>query len=162
MRALLIAGVLVVALPAAAGAKLRPYVPPGNSGANEYVESVPTAGGDNSTGSVITSGDTGTSLAPSIQTALTRSGPDGRATARVANSTAQRRPRHGEHPAAVAGGASGAGGGGSPGGAAPAGGVLRSLLGLEGQGGLGGALPAILIATVLALGAGRVWRRRTS
>ncbi len=176
VRPLLIAAVLTVALPAGASAKLRPYIPPGNSGANQYVESVPTAGGDNSARNVI-SGDRGSSLAPSTsslapstQSALTRAGRDGRATAAVANATAPKSRHHRVHAAAGAGTLGGGGGtfggaGGastSQGGASPVRGVLSSLFGLQGQGGLGRALPAILIAIVLALGAGRVWRRRTS
>jgi hypothetical protein len=165
VKALSIAAVLLVALPASASAKLRPYVPPGNSGANEYVESVPTAGGDKSTGNVIAAGATGSAaaLAPSTQSALTRAGADGRRTAAVANATAPRRARHDVHIAAGSGGGNpGSGASSSQGGASPAGGILSSLLGLHGQGGLGGTLPAILIATMLALGVGRVWRRRAS
>ncbi len=167
MRALLIAAVLSLAFPAAGAAKLRPYIPPGNSGANEYVESVPTAGGSNPTGNVIESGG-GSALAPGTQSALARQGRDGRATAAVANETAppNLRHRHRQHI-----GASGAGGGstgsGSPGagtspeaGGSPAGAVLKSLFGLQGQG--SAALPAILILAALVLGAERMWRRRAS
>jgi hypothetical protein len=167
VRPLLIAAVLVVALPASASAKLRPYIPPGNSGANEYVESVPTAGGDNSTRNVISSGDQGSALAPATQRALKRAGADGRAAAAIANATAPRsRHQHRGVQVGAGGGGGTAGGGGGAGssasGASAVGGVLRSLVGLQGPGGLGGVLPAILIATVLAFGAGRVWRRRTS
>jgi hypothetical protein len=163
----MVAAALAAAFPASASAKLRPYIPPGNSGANEYVESIPTAGGDKSTGNVIASGDTGSALAPSTRSALRRAGPDGRRTAAVANATAPRRGRHGVRIAATPAGGTAGGGAGSQGGAAggsqaPAGGILRSLLGIQGQGGLGAALPALLIATMLAVAAGRVWRRRAS
>jgi hypothetical protein len=160
VRWLLVAAALAAALPASASAKLRPYIPPGNSGANEYVESVPTAGGDKSTGNVIASGDTASALAPSTRAALRRAGADGRRAAAFANATAPPRGRQGVHiVAATGGGTPGAGAGSSQ---TPAGGILRSLFGLQGQGGLGGALPAILIASMLALAAGRVLRRRAS
>lgn len=166
MRAFLIAAALSLAFPAAGAAKLRPYIPPGNSGANEYVESVPTAGGSNATGNVIESGG-GSALAPGTQSALARQGRDGRATAAVANETAPRNLRHRfrRHVGpSVTGGSTGSG---SPGagtspeaGGSPAGAVLKSLFGLQGQG--GAALPAILILAALVLGAERMWRRRAS
>lgn len=167
MRALLIAAALSLALPAAGAAKLRPYIPPGNSGANEYVESVPTAAGNNSTGNVIGSGASGPSvLAPSTRSALATQGRDGRATAALANATAPAtlRDRHRRHVAPGAGGSSGAGssGGGVPAGSggSPAAAVLKSLFGLQGGG--GAVLPVLLILAALVLGAERMWRRRTS
>ncbi len=167
MRALLIAAALSLALPAAGAAKLRPYIPPGNSGANEYVESVPTAAGNNSTGNVIGSGASGPSvLAPSTRSALASQGRDGRATAALVNATAPAtlRDRHRRHVAPGAGGSSGAGssGGGVPAGSggSPAAAVLKSLFGLQGGG--GAVLPILLILAALVLGAERMWRRRTS
>ena len=167
MRALLIAAALSLALPAAGAAKLRPYIPPGNSGANEYVESVPTAAGNNSTGNVIESGASGPSvLAPSTRSALATQGRDGRATAALANATAPAtlRERHRRHVAPGAGGSSGAGssGGGVPAGSggSPAAAVLKSIFGLQGGG--GAVLPVLLILAALVLGAERMWRRRTS
>lgn len=172
MRALLIAAALSLALPAAGAAKLRPYIPPGNSGANEYVESVPTAAGNNSTGNVIGSGASGPSvLAPYTRSALASQGRDGRATAALANATAPPtlRGRHQRHVGPGAGGSSGAGssGAGSSGGGVPAGSggspaaaVLKSLFGLQGGG--GAVLPVLLILAALVLGAERMWRRRTS
>ncbi len=167
MRALLIAAALSLALPAAGAAKLRPYIPPGNSGANEYVESVPTAAGNNSTGNVIESGAGGPSvLAPSTRSALATQGRDGRATAALANATAPAtlRDRHRRHVAPGAGGSSGAGssGGGVPAvsGGSPAAAVLKSIFGLQGGG--GAVLPVLLILAALVLGAERMWRRRTS
>ncbi len=169
MRAFLIAAALSLALPAAGAAKLRPYIPPGNSGANEYVESVPTAAGNNSTGNVIESGGAGPSpLAPSTQSALASQGRDGRAAAALANATAPASLRNRHHRAV----APGSGGGGSPGvgssarggpaasGGSPAAAVLKSLFGLQGQS--GAVMPVILILAALALGAERLWRRRTS
>jgi uncharacterized membrane protein len=177
VRALLIAAALSLALPAAGAAKLRPYIPPSNSGANEYVESVPTAAGNNSTGNVIESGASGPSvLAPSTRSALATQGRDGRATAALASATAPAtlRDRHRRHVAPGAGGSSGAGssgagssGAGSSGGGVPAGSggspaaaVLKSIFGLQGGG--GAVLPVLLILAALVLGAERMWRRRTS
>jgi hypothetical protein len=167
VRALLIAAALSLALPAAGAAKLRPYIPPGNSGANEYVESVPTAAGNNSTGNVIGSGASGPSvLAPSTRSALATQGRDGRATAALANATAPAtlRDRHRRHVAPGVGGSSGAGssGGGVPAGSggSPAAAVLKSIFGLQGGG--GAVLPVLLILAALVLGAERMWRRRTS
>jgi hypothetical protein len=165
VRALLIAAALSLALPAASAAKLQPYIPPGNSGANEYIESVPTAAGDNATGNVIQSEGTGSSLPPSTQSALVSQGRDGRATAALANATAPAKLRNHRRHVAAGGGGGGSTGAGSSGappssGGSPAASVLKSLFGLQGQG--GALLPVILILAALALGAERMWRRRTS
>lgn len=166
VRALVVVAVLSLAVPAGAAAKVHPYIPPGNSGANQYVESIPTAGGSDSTRSVTQSPATGSALAPATQSALRRAGPAGRATAEIANATAPARLRHRRDvsPTGPGGGASGPGSfgaGGASGSTAagsPAGAVLKSLFGLQGQ---GGAVPAILVTAALVLGASRLWRRRT-
>jgi hypothetical protein len=90
----------VLALPGAAGAQV---VPPGNSGVDQYQESIPGAGGNRPTGP--TPSDSGKAsatanssggaesgaksrIAPSTAKQLDKLGPDGKATAAVAAATA--------------------------------------------------------------------------
>ena len=167
MKTLLIAAAVCLALPAGAAAKIRPYIPPGNAGANEYVESVPTPTGNKPTTNVIEAPGAG-SLTPATESALVATGPDGRRAAALANATApptlrHRRNRQHGTTTSGSGGPPGSGGGGSIGSSSPgsaAGTVVESVFGLHGQG--GAALPVILILAALALGAGRMWRRRAS
>jgi hypothetical protein len=97
---MLVAGILLALVaPAAAGAQA---VPPGNSGVDQYQESIPGAGGNrptgpsagpgkasgagNSSGGAVSGG--GSRIAPSTAKQLDKLGPDGKATAAIAGATA--------------------------------------------------------------------------
>src|SRR3954447_1890110 len=100
MRSMLVTGILLaLAAPAAAGAQA---VPPGNSGVDQYQESIPGAGGNrptgpsagagnasgpgNSSGGAVSEGQS--RIAPSTAKQLDKFGPDGKATAAIAGATA--------------------------------------------------------------------------
>jgi hypothetical protein len=179
MRALILGLIVTVALPAAAGAAGRPLVPQGNSGANQYVESIPTAGGQRSTISVgpNQTGSSGSSssssiLTPAVRAALASQGHDGRQTAALARAYAPATGSRGRSRGGsvlTGGGSSGAGSGG---GDAPTGGthagtgsspsalLVRSVTGFGGQGGLGPGLSAVLLLSALGAGVLAVLRRR--
>ena len=183
MRALGLGILIILLIPAAAGARVRTVAPPGNSAVNQYVESVPTAGGGRPTGTIHAGGSAGSGgsgpVAPSTQHALAQQGADGLAAAALARATA---PAAGASPSNRAsstgsGGTSGAGthsipraggaglhpstgsaGGGSSGVAA----VLKTLTGSSSHGGLGLLLPLILIVTAIGSGVFALRRRRAA
>ena len=142
VRGILVALTLfALALPAAAGAQV---VPPGNSGVDQYKESIPGVGGDRPTGPNAsgTGNGSGTGAVPSesrvspatVQS-LEKLGQDGKATAAAAAATAPSRPQ-------------GSGGSDSSGGSGP---------------GMGWALPVILalaLAGAVGLALSR-WRGGT-
>jgi hypothetical protein len=185
MRALILGLIVTVALPAAAGAAGRPLVPQGNSGANQYVESIPTAGGQRPTSSVganqtgsAGSSSTSSILTPSVRAALASQGHDGRQTAALARAYAPATGSRGRSRGGgvlTGGGSSGAGSAGArapTGAAAPAAGtsagagsspsalLVRSVTGFGGQGGLGPGLSAVLLLSALGAGVLAVLRRR--
>jgi hypothetical protein len=165
-RAAAISLLAALILPGIAGAKLRPVIPPGNSGANQYEESIPTArGGQPSTGvrpgtDTRARGGSPTALAPSTQRALAAQGQDGIQAAAAARATAPAGVRGvavGRTGKPAAGGTTSiapaqssitAGSHGS--GSSPVSQVLQALTGSSAQGGLGVTLPVILIITLLA------------
>jgi hypothetical protein len=186
MRATIVAALVALALPASALASTPPkyFIPPGNSSGNQYVESIPTAGGKSSTNGVTHSGGGHGTLPPRTQSALVSQGHDGAQAAAFANATGNgpqsggsgsTHARHGAGGTAGGsggggrGGAGGAGGGASSGagngsnagavGSSPAASVAHSLTGLGGQGGLGW-LPFVLLAVALGLAAIAILRRR--
>jgi hypothetical protein len=83
-----VAVLAVVALPGAVAA--APYVPPGNSAANQYTEAVPTAGGPKATnkGKQAQNGSPSKVLGSRNAGKLDAQGPEGRAAAEVAAATA--------------------------------------------------------------------------
>jgi hypothetical protein len=114
----LAAALALAALPSAAAA--APYVPPGNSAANQYTEAVPTAGGPKATGKGKQGGDRspGRVLGARNAAKLDAKGPQGRATAELAAATAPPEvAAAGSAPVATSqpGGSGDAGGQGSPG-----------------------------------------------
>ncbi len=165
--------IVAVALPAGASAAGRPLLPQGNSGANQYVESIPTAGGQRPTSSVdrrrSASSRESQVLTPSVQSALAHQGHAGRETAALAATYAPANRRRSRRGAVVAGGGSSSPG--TPAGGTPAGGtpaqsgssasamLVRSLTGFSSPG-LGAGLSVILILSALGAGVLRVVRRR--
>jgi hypothetical protein len=169
MRSLIIGLIVAAAFPAgalAAGSPRlpgRPLVPQGNSGADQYIESLPTAGGQRPTYSVNPTrpGSPGASagLAPAVRRALARQ------TAGLARNyaPAKRRSAHRGSLGAVGGSSSsGTPSGGAATGQGPSAAAIlvRSLTGFTSQGGLGAGLAVLLILTVLGAGGLAVARRR--
>jgi hypothetical protein len=171
MRAAILGAVAALALPASAAAATQYYIPPNNSGGNQYVESVPTAGGSSPTSSISHPGKGGSgtnhALSRGTESALLAQGPDGARVAAFANQTAPGGARGSG--ASVSGGGSGGRGGatGAPangvsvgsGGSSPAISVARSITGLDGHGGFG-VLPILLIAVTIGIGGLALLRRR--
>jgi hypothetical protein len=164
--------VLTVALaaPSAAVAASQPPVttiaPPGNSAIDEYEETVPGPGGDQSE----PPGGHGdrTALTSDQQRALNQLGPDGRALAAVVDATAPSSAAASRAPSSAG---SAAGLGSAPATAASAGAAgarstvsatLAAAVGHDGGGGMGLLLPLLLAAGpvgVIVRGAVRRWRR---
>jgi hypothetical protein len=172
---------LAIALlaPAAASARIIPIIPPGNSGANQYVEVVPTAnggrpsnnvhlGGSGGSGSSGGSGGGQTAVARSTGQALAQQGEVGLQAAALARATAPPGTRglpttpfhqavNGSSPPAA-----GQSGGGTAPHRSAAAEVLAALTGSTGAG-LGPLLPAILLITLVSVAAvtiRRLGRRR--
>jgi hypothetical protein len=173
VTAVLVVVAVGAGLPAPALAKLRP-IPPSNPAANQYVESVPTAGGaapsaglklhpSSHSGSAVPGTPAGGGAVPTATgSAMVKSGSDGRQAAIFAQATAP--ARHGSHTSR----------GSVTRQSAPASGtavatsavrstsaplaVVRSLTGVDGV----GALPVVLILVALAITAVAVYRRRTT
>jgi hypothetical protein len=131
-------------LPAASGAK---NVPPGNSGADQYSETLPGAGGNEQTNSGGGGGNPSSSqpaLSPAAQESLEELGPAGRAAADLANRTAPR----------GAGKTAGRNGGAAtrqnPSGSSAVLDVFKQAGGSSDSGGMGIALPLILAGSALA------------
>jgi hypothetical protein len=175
MRSLIIGLIVAAALPAgaiAAGSPRLPgraLLPQGNSGVNQYIESVPTAGGQRPTYSVNPTrpGSQGASagLAPAVRSGLARQGEAGRQTARLAHDYAppkHRSPRR--HAAGAAGGSStqGTPSGGSTGDRGPSAAAIlvRSVTGFTSEGGLGAGLAVLLVLAALGAGGLGLARRR--
>jgi hypothetical protein len=167
-RSILCVIVIALALPATAVAgNGRNGLPSGNSGAYQYVESIPTAHGSKPDSTVGTGSHPAPSSVPaSTQRSLLSQGRAGRAAYSVAAATApkiKRRPRTHRRPVAAASGTStppgSSGGIASPGGTGRGTAVLQALIGV-GNGSGAGLLPIILI--VIAGGAVAVRLRRRS
>jgi hypothetical protein len=182
IRLVAIAGVTAALWsPAAAGAAGhgRTVVPPGNSGASQYVEVVPTGGGNrptssirppagsasngspsNSTSSASTGGTPGTGSIPAhVQRAFHRQGTTGAAALAFAKATAPQTAPQTAPPTSGARAAKANSGAGS----SPLVSVLKAATGSSSGGsGLGASLPVIFILIAIAGLAYRVRRRRTA
>jgi hypothetical protein len=175
VKSLILGLIVAVAWAAGASAAGRPLVPQGNSGADQYVESIPTAAGQQPTisnhrnhSSSAGSSSASAGLSPSVQAALARQGDAGRRTAALARAYAPARRRSARRGTAIPGG--GSSGGSSSAGGIPAGGaegapsasamLVRSLTGLGSSGGLGAGLSVLLLLTALGAGVLAVVRRR--
>jgi hypothetical protein len=163
-----------------AHAKVRTVTPPGNSGVQQYVESIPTVSGGRPTGSVhsvavaggghngggssggATTGGGGP-ITASTQRRLAAQGTAGAAAATLARATAPRVSRPG---AKTPGSGKAAGSNRSTGtaiqtggGASAVGSVADAVTGSASTGGLGTLLPVILLVTLLGSGATALLRR---
>lgn len=147
----LVACALALALPAAAGAQ-ETNAPPGNSGIDEYLETVPSASGDRPAGGGGASpAAEGTGRVPSVVAdALRGRGADGRAVEDLVRSS----PRSARgHRGAEMSGAKPHGPVAEPRGDSPLSSVARAVGGGDDAGGMGAVLPAILLGGVAALAA---------
>jgi hypothetical protein len=144
----------------AAHATNRTIAPPGNSGVQQYVESVPTASGNRPTNSVHVGGaggggrggGGGGGISPSTQRQLTALGAAGADTAALAKATGPRTSRRTQRRAAkplVAGGGRAA--------KSPVAAVADTVAGSTS--GLGTLLPVILLGTLLGSAAIAIVRR---
>ena len=142
---------LLVAGPAAA--QRDQIAPPGNSGVDEYLETVPTAEGNRPSRSAAERRERGGggALSREARRGLEAQGPDGRRAAALAEATAPRRPsREGAGASGLADAGDGQGAVGS---------VLERVAGAD-DGGMGAALPILLVLTLAGGIAGLLLRRR--
>lgn len=177
MRRIAVVLALALAAPSLAQARVQKIAPPGNSGVNQYLETVPTADGGQPTSTVHpvgagvrgpggpggTAGHSGSSgggaVAPSTQRALASQGPAGVAAAAVAQATAPRSPQSRAH-RRDAGANSSFSAASAYDGSSPQTSVLKTLTGATSGAGLGPLLPIVLIGTVLAAAVLALVRRR--
>ncbi len=147
-------GLLVVAalaLPATSPAATQRVLPPGNSGANQYTETLSGAGGNVPTSGIGGRGRTAPAktLGPSNAGQLEAFGPPGRAAAQLAADTAPGR----------VGGRRGATRAANPSGASGLSQVLGQLSGSSGSGGMGLLLPLVIAAAAVG-SLVYLWRRK--
>jgi hypothetical protein len=145
--------VAVLALAGPAPALAVSVAPPGNSGVDEYLETVPTAGG-NAPSSGAPSGGHG-HLPAAVTKALAARGADGRATAALAAGTAPSGPARSTPPAGLPARELR-----EPSGSSVPSAIARALGG-EGAGGMGVWLPILLALSALGIGGVAVARRRS-
>ena len=164
-RAITALVVLALALPALAHAQApKTNAPPGNSAIDEYLETVPAAGGNRRPAPPGPNGGGAGVLSAAERARLERLGPDGKTLADAVEATA---------PSATTGPSTKKDSSGKPGvvskpdlvegtGRSPAREVLDAVGGNDGGGGMGPVLPAILIAALLATITLVLLRRRAS
>jgi hypothetical protein len=167
MKVRLLVSLALLVFPASALASTHPVIPPGNSGANQYIETLPSASGqgraDVRTPSGTHPASSGTSsvgspvLPTPVASSLARRGHDGRAAARFARATGPSGARHRDLAVSRS-----PGGPKPPAGSSPVSTVLGSLTGLSGGGGLGAALPIILVLIAVWIAGLAIRRRRTT
>jgi hypothetical protein len=167
MKVRLLVSLALLVFPASALASTHPVIPSGNSGANEYIETLPNASGqgraEGHTPSSTHPASSGTSsvgspvLPTPVASSLARRGHDGRATARFARATGPSGARHRDLPTSVS-----VGGPKPPAGSSAVSSVLGSLTGLSGGGGLGAALPIMLVLIAVWIAGLTIRRRRTT
>ena len=136
--AFVLALLCLLVLPAWSDAAIPP--PPGNSAADQYTETYPGAGGDQ-TSSAATGADPARTLGSETARELQRAGPAGAAAAQAAAATAP--ARRGQEVEPTPAESSGSGGSGPLE-------VVRHGLGTSGSGGMGILLPLALAASLMA------------
>jgi hypothetical protein len=142
--------VLVLALPAGATAQSQQTnAPPGNSAIDEYLETVPSATGNQRPGAAGPAGSGGGGLTPAQRAKLDRLGPDGKALANAVDATAP--PTATKTSRQID----------SENGRSPISAVFDAATGSNGGGGMGIVLPIILLASLLGVIALVVLRRRS-
>jgi hypothetical protein len=152
LLSVLAAFVLVAALAVPAGAAApsrQTNAPPGNSAIDEYLETVPSATGNQRPGTPGAAGSGGGGLTPSQRAKLERLGPDGKALANAIDATA---PPPATKPSHKIDGGNGR---------SPISAVFDAATGSDGGGGMGVFLPIVLLASLLGVIALVVLRRRS-
>jgi hypothetical protein len=162
MKVRFLVSLTLLVFPASALASTHPVIPSGNSGANEYIETLPNASGQGRAEVRTRPASSGTSraggvLPARVTSSLGRRGHDGRAVARFVRATGPAGARHRDLPASVS-----LGGPNPPAGSSPVSSVLGSLTGLSGGGGLGAALPIMLVLIAAWVAGLAIRRRRTT
>jgi hypothetical protein len=158
--AILAACALALLAPAAAPAQ-ETNAPPGNSGIDEYLETVPSASGNRPTGRIVGGQPAGRGTPERAARALRGRGRDGQALERLVRETAPPQARREGARGRRTGAAEPAGAGGD----SPLRSVVRAVTGDDGGGGMGAALPAILLGALAAatgVVALRLVRRRSA
>jgi hypothetical protein len=148
-------------MPGGAVARARNVVPPDNSGANQYVEVIPTASGGKPSHRI--TGSSGgssaqTAIAPSTEQALAQQGTAGVQALALARATAPAGLRHAATTPAIATAPVTTTPAPAAGGSSPASEVVRAVTST--QGGLGPLLPVILVVTLLGAVALTISQRR--
>ena len=139
--------VLMIVPTSAIGQQPQTNAPPGNSAVDEYLETVPEAGGNRAPGAREGGSKTG-GLTPAQRARLKRLGPDGAALAEIVDATPARTTTSSPEKLDAVQGRS------------PIVEVVDAATG--GGGGMGAVLPAILLATLLGVIAVAVMRRRAA
>ena len=143
---------LALALAAPAAAQRGTLAPPGNSGVDEYKETIPTSRGNRPTDS-LPGGGGGGGLNQGAQRSLDRLGADGKTVADLAKRTAPPKARPGDRGAVPDAQTSDEG--------SPFGAVFKRVFGVGDDGsGSGALLPLTLLAGLVALSAIALLRRR--
>jgi hypothetical protein len=143
---------LALALAAPAAAQRGTLAPPGNSGVDEYKETIPTSRGNRPTDS-LPGGGGGGGLNQGAQRSLDRLGADGQTVADLAKRTAPPKARPGDRGAVADAQTSDEG--------SPFGAVFKRVFGVGDDGsGSGALLPLTLLAGLVALSAIALLRRR--
>jgi hypothetical protein len=142
---------VVLAMPSAAMAQGgQTNAPPGNSAIDEYLETVPAAGGNHAPKAPSSSG--GSALTAAQRAKLEALGPDGKALADAVESTSSGKAtaaKHASEPVTAQG-------------RSPIGEVFDAAIGRDDGGGMGALLPAILLASLLGVVTLVVLRRRSA
>ena len=143
---------LALALAAPAAAQRGTLAPPGNSGVDEYKETIPTSRGNRPTDS-LPGGGGGGGLNQGAQRSLDRLGAGGQTVADLAKRTAPPKARPGDRGAVADAQTSDEG--------SPFGAVFKRVFGVGDDGsGSGALLPLTLLAGLVALSAIALLRRR--
>jgi hypothetical protein len=152
-----------LALCAAAPAAAETIAPPGNSGVDQYLEVVPSAKGPAAPGTQ------GHALSSAVQRKLQSQGAEGRRLAQIVNTTAPARPATTKPPRATRkAGAPAVKHAAAdrpaplPRGDSPLASVAKAIGDGSGSGGMGAALPLLLIVSTTVLAAVALWRRRSA
>lgn len=149
-------GLMALLIPATASAAAPRAMPPGVSGANQYIETLPGPAGNVPTESLGGEGrgkrTPAQVLGRSEAAQLEALGPDGRAAARLAAATA---PGRGD---GRAGGREAT----NPSGASPVNQIVGQVSGTSGSGGMGLLLPALIASAAVAAAAYALGRRRAA
>ena len=152
---------VALALGAVAPASAETIAPPGNSGVDQYMEVVPSAKGPAAPGTPQAA------LSSAVQRRLQSQGAEGRQLEQIVKATAPARPTTGSRPKREATGPAAAHSAADrpapvPRGDAPLASVAKAIGDGSGSGGMGSALPLLLVVSTTVLAGLALWRRRSA